>query len=166
MLPAESAAGQFPVEAVDMIDRIIREVEQDQEFRLVIDAARPEPDATLPDAICCALRRVAGLLPITAAVTYTNSGFTSLRAARERPAAPILSMSPNHSVGRRMALVWGVHSALVGEIASIDEVVERTCSAACEDGYAASGDVIAITAGTPLGVTGTTNLLKLAVVRE
>lgn len=90
-----------------MMDRIIRQVEQDPEFRLVIDAARPEPDATLPDAICRALRRVAGLLPITAAVTCTRSGLTSLRAARERPAAPILSMSPNELVARRMALVRG-----------------------------------------------------------
>ncbi len=92
MLSAESAAGQFPVEAVGMMDRIIREVEQDPYSRLVIDAAHPEPAPTLADAICCALRRVAGLLNIAAAVTYTSSGSTSLRAARERPAAP----NPQH----------------------------------------------------------------------
>ncbi len=149
-----------------MMDCIIREVEQDQEFRLVIDAVHPDPDATLPDGICCALRRVAGLLPITAAVTYTSSGFTSLRAARERPAAPILSMSPNQSVARRMALVWGVHSVLIGEIGSIDDVVERACLAAREEGFAAGGNVVAITAGTPFGVSGTTNLLKLAVMQQ
>ena len=164
MLSAESAAGQFPVDAVEMMERIIREVEQDPYCRLVIDAAHPEPVATLSDAICCALRRAAGLLEIAAAVTYTSSGYTSLRAARERPAAPILSMSPNQAVARRMALVWGVHSVLIGEIGSIDEVIERACRAAREEGFAAPGEVVAITAGTPLGVSGTTNLLKLAVV--
>jgi pyruvate kinase len=164
MLSAESAAGQFPVEAVGIMDRIIREVEQDPAFRLVIDAAHPEPAATVPDAICCALRRVAGLLPITAAVTYTTSGYTSLRAARERPAAPILSMSPSLSIARRMALIWGVHSVLIGEIGSIDEVIERACMAARKEGFGANGEVVAITAGTPFGVSGTTSLLKLAAL--
>jgi pyruvate kinase len=164
MLSAESAAGQFPVEAVAMMDRIIREVEQDPYSRLVLDAAHPEPVATLSDAICCALRRVVGLLNIAAAVTYTSSGFTSLRAARERPAAPIISMSPNAAIARRMALVWGVHSVLIGEIGSIDEVIDRACQAARDEGFAAPGEIVAITAGTPFGVSGTTNLLKLAVV--
>lgn len=113
-LSAESAAGQFQVQAVEMKDRIIREVEQDPYSRLVIDAAHREPMARLADAICCALRRAAGWLGIAAAVTYTSSGYTSLRAARDRPAAPILSMSPNQAVARRVALVWGVHSLLIG----------------------------------------------------
>ena len=97
-------------------------------------------------------------------MTYTSSGSTSLRAARERPAAPILSMSANPEVARRMALVWGVHSVLIGEVNSIEQVVERARMAARDEGFAAQGDIIAITAGTPFNVSGTTNLLKLAVV--
>jgi pyruvate kinase len=164
MLSAESAAGQFPVEAVAMMDRIIREVEQDPYSRVVIDAGHPEPGHTLSDAICCGLRRAASLLNIAAAVTYTSSGHTSLRAARERPSAPILSMTTNKSIARRMALVWGVHSVLIGEVHSIDEVVERASATVHDEGFAAKGEVIAITAGTPFGKSGTTNLLKLAVV--
>ena len=163
MLSAELAAGQFPVEAVEMMDAIIQEVDKDPYFRLVLDAAYPEPAPTMPDAICCALRRVAALLDIAAAVTYTTSGSTSLRAARERPAAPILSMSPNSEVARRMALVWGVHSVSIGKVDLLEEVVERARKAAREEGFAAPGNVIAITAGTPFNVSGTTNLLKLAV---
>lgn len=163
MLSAESAAGQFPIEAVTMMDRIIREVEQDPYSRLVIDAAHPEPAATLSDAICCSLRRVTGLLDISAAVTYTSSGHTSLRAARERPAAPILSMSPSKAVARRMALVWGVHPLLISEVTSIDEVVERAREAARDEGFAHKGQLVAITAGTPFGVPGTTSFLKLAI---
>jgi pyruvate kinase len=100
----------------------------------VIDAAHPERHTALPDAICCALRRIAVLLPITAAVIYTSSGFTSLRAARERSAGADPQHKPNQSVARRIALVWGVHSVLIGEIASIDEVVERACLAALTKG--------------------------------
>jgi pyruvate kinase len=164
MLSAESASGQYPVEAVRIMDRIIREVEQDPLYRLMIDAAHPDPEPNLPDAICCALRRAAGLLEVAAAVTYTSSGYTSLRAARERPAAPILSLSADAGVARRMALVWGVHSVLTGVLDSIDEVTSHACRAARDEGFARPGDVIAITAGTPFGVAGNTNLLKLAVV--
>ena len=164
MLSAESASGQFPVEAVRIMDRIIQEVEQDPHYRLAIDAAHPDPEATVPDAICCALRRAAGLLGISAAVTYTTGGYTSLRAARERPAAPILSMSadPAHRAP---------DGAGLGRALDVDRRAARhrrghghACRAAREEGFAKAGDVIAITAGMPFGVAGNTNLLKLAVI--
>jgi pyruvate kinase len=164
MLSAESASGQFPVEAVRMMDRIVREVEQDPSYQLGIDAAHPEPEPNLSDAICCALRRAAGLLHVAAAVTYTSSGHTSLRAARERPAAPILSMGADPATARRMALVWGVHSVLTGQLKDIDDVTSSACRAVREEGFANPGDVIAITAGMPFGIAGSTNLLKLAAV--
>jgi pyruvate kinase len=164
MLSAESASGQFPVEAVQMMDRIIREVEGDPHYQVAVDAAHPEPEPNLSDAICCALRRAVGLLGVKAAVTYTSSGHTSLRAARERPAAPILSMSADPATARRMALVWGVHSVLTGRLEDIGEVTASACRAVQEEGFAKSGDIIAITAGMPFGVTGNTNLLRLASV--
>jgi Pyruvate kinase, barrel domain/Pyruvate kinase, alpha/beta domain/Poly-beta-hydroxybutyrate polymerase (PhaC) N-terminus len=164
MLSAESAAGQYPVQAVSMMDSIIREVEHDPYSQIVNNAAHPEPSATISDAICCALRRVGGLLPVAAAVTYTSSGHTSLRAARERPAAPILSMTPSAAIARRLTLVWGVHSVLIEQVGSVDEVVRRACQTALDEDFAKKGDIIAITAGTPVGVSGTTNLLKLAIV--
>jgi pyruvate kinase len=164
MLSAESASGQFPVEAVQIMDRIIQEVEQDPQYRLAIDAAHPDAEPTLPDAICCALRRAAGLLGIAAAVTYTSSGYTSLRAARERPAAPIISLSADPAIARRMALVWGVHSMLTGVLNDIEEVTSSACRVAREQDFARPGEVIAITAGMPFGVAGNTNLLKLAAI--
>jgi pyruvate kinase len=164
MLSAESAAGKFPVETVEMMDRIIREVEQDPYARKALDDAHPAPRGTVADAICCALRRATAILNVTAAITYTSSGTTSLRAARERPAAPIISMGANHAVARCLSLVWGVHSMHVGAVANIDEVVERACTTAREEGFAKQGDVVAITAGTPFNVSGTTNFIKLAVV--
>jgi pyruvate kinase len=164
MLSAESAAGQFPVEAVAMMDRIICEVEQDPHSRMLMDAAHPGATGTLSDAICCGMRRAASLLNIAAAVTYTTSGFTSLRAARERPPAAILSMSPNIGVARRMALVWGVHSVLIDEPGSMDDMIARASQAALKEGLVVKGDIVAITAGMPFGVPGSTNLLKLALV--
>jgi len=164
MLSAESASGQFPVEAVRIMDHIILEVEQDPYYRLALDAAQPDAEPTLSDAICTALRRAAGLLGISAAVTYTSSGYTSLRAARERPSAPIISMSADPAIARRMALVWGVHSMLTGEFDDIDEVTRSACQVAREEGFAKVGEVIAITAGMPFGVAGNTNLLKLATI--
>jgi pyruvate kinase len=164
MLSAESASGQFPVEAVRIMDRIIHEVEQDPHYRLAIDAAHPDAEPTVSDAICYALRAAAGLLGISAAVTYTSSGYTSLRAARERPSAPIISLSADPAIARRMALVWGVHSMLTGELNDIDEVTEHARRAARDEGFAKAGEIIAITAGMPFGVAGNTNLLKLAAI--
>jgi pyruvate kinase len=150
ILSGESAVGKFPVEAVGIMSRIIQEVEQDPYYRRASDAAHPGNDPTLADAICCAVQSAAGLLHISAAVTYSSSGETTLRAARERPAAPIISMNTNPDVARRMAMVWGVHSVLIGPMKDIDEVTEHARRAAREQGFAEPGDVIAITAGTPV----------------
>ena len=158
MLSAESASGQFPVEAVQIMDRIIRQVEQDPQYRIGIDAAHPEAEPTLPDAICCGLRRAAGPLSISAAVTYTTSGYTSLRAARERPAAPIISMSAEPTVASRMALVWGVHSMLTDIFGDIDAVTSYACQVAREEEFARDGEIIAIAAGMPFGVVCNTNV--------
>jgi pyruvate kinase len=164
MLSAESAAGQYPVEAVKMMDCIIGEVERDPNSRVMNDAARPEPGRNMPDAICGALREVASLLDLAAAVTYTTSGSTSLLAARERPAAPIVSMAPSPSIARRLTLVWGVHSVQVDKVGDIDDMIARARKTVKDEAIARDGDVIAITGGTPFGVSGTTNLLKLEIV--
>ncbi len=110
MLSAESAAGQYPAEAVAMMDRIIHRVELDPHHRRTLNADAPPPSPTDADAISAAAHMVAGILPLTATVAYTTSGFTSLRIARERPETPILSVTPRQATARRLTLVWGVHS--------------------------------------------------------
>ena len=102
MLSAESASGKYPVEAVAMMDRIIAQVECDPYYRTVIDASHGASEPTIADAICGSLRQTASLLHVTAIVTFTRSGFTSRRTARERPAAPVLSITPNLEVARRL----------------------------------------------------------------
>jgi pyruvate kinase len=161
MLSAESAAGRYPLEAVRMMDRIIAEVERDPHYRTATDAAHPEPAATIADAICHGMRSAALLLPVAAIVTHTTSGSTALRAARERPAAPILCLTPDMSIARRLALAWGVHAVRINETARVAEIVQYACATAQREGLAKPGEIIVIAAGLPTGLAGTTNLLRI-----
>ena len=162
MLSAESAAGRHPEAAVRVMDSIIAEVERDPHYREGVDAAHPEPQATIADAICCALRRAAAILPVAATVAYTSSGATAFRAARERPDAPILGLTPDLATARRMTLVWGVHPVRVREVESVDEMVGCAGKVAMAEGFARPGDILAIAAGMPFRTPGTTNLLRIA----
>jgi pyruvate kinase len=162
MLSAESASGQFPLEAVSMMNRIIAAAENDRAYyRPATDAARPKPAATIPDAICASMWQVTGLLPVSAIVTYTTSGSSSLRASRERPTASILSMAAGVQTARRLTLAWGIHSVQVPAINTLDEMSAHACAAALREGFAVAGDTIVVAAGTPIGISGTTNTLKI-----
>jgi len=164
MLSAESASGQYPVEAVQMMERILGEVESDPYQRELLGSLQAPTQPTSADAICAALDVIAGLLPVAAIVTYTSSGSTSLRAARERPLPPILSMTPSIETARRLALVWGVHSVHTDDVADVAAMVERACHRARDEGFAKPGDTILISAGMPFGTPGATNLLRIAQV--
>jgi pyruvate kinase len=162
MLSAESAAGRYPVEAVRIMDSIIAEVEADPHYRKSTDSALPEPERTVADVICHAVREAASVLPVRAIVTYTTSGYTAVRAARERPAAPILGLTPDVRVARRLALVWGTFPVQTPEAAHVSEIVSYACSTASTAGLADPGEIIAIIAGMPFGAAGTkTNLLRI-----
>jgi len=161
MLSAESASGKYPLDAVGMMDRIIREVESDPYQRQLVESLDTPSQPTSADAICAAMDVIAGLLNPAAIVTYTTSGSTSLRAARERPRAPILSMTPSVQTARHLALVWGVHSITTDDVKDVAEMVEHACRCAAEEGFALSGDSILISAGMPFGTPGATNLLRI-----
>src|SRR6516165_5087364 len=161
MLSAESAAGQFPVEAVSMMNEIIAEVERDTHYRKLMDATHPEPEATASDVICDALRRSAAILPVGALVTYTAAGRTALRAARERPAAPILSLTPDLSTARRLALVWGVHPVVVPEVEQLPEIIDKATEIAEREGFGGPVHTIASPGGLPFVLSGGPNLLHI-----
>ncbi len=166
MLSAESAAGQYPVEAVSMMDRVAVAVENDTNYRGIIRAQATEPEATAADAISAATRQVAETLDLAAIVTYTSSGSTGIRAARERPAKPIIALSPNLRTIRRLSVVWGIHCVQTEDAVSLEDMVDRACVIAYQEGFARPGDRIAITAGVPLGTPGATNMLRIAFVRQ
>src|SRR6266853_1810525 len=162
MLSAETAAGQYPVEAVTMMDRIARRVQQDPLYFTALDASRMPPEHTNSDAISMAACQVAATVGAAAIVSFTSSGATALRAARERPSAPILALTPNLATARRLALLWGAHSVHLADIRSFDDMVRKAEHTAHREEIAGSGQRVVITAGVPFGTPGSTNVLRIA----
>jgi pyruvate kinase len=164
MLSAESAAGKFPVEAVSTMNRIGEEVERDSTYRSVLSAHRPEPENTVGDAIADAARQIAETLELSAIICWTSSGSTAIRVARERPKPPVVAITPNLATGRKLSVVWGVHCVVAEDAHDQDDMVDRAGSIAFRDGFANAGQRVIIVAGVPLGIPGTTNMVRIANV--
>jgi pyruvate kinase len=164
MLSAETAAGQYPYEAVNIMDRIVARVEQDSGWRQITDASRPEPEGSSADAIATAARQVAHTIGAPAIAAFTDSGMTALRVARTRPDCPILGLTPRPETARRLAVVWGVHAVVAKEIDSFTEAAEEARDEARQEGLAQPGDQIVVTAGVPFRQSGGTNMLHVAKV--
>jgi pyruvate kinase len=164
MLSAETAAGNYPTESVQMMDRIISSTEQDPYYRIIIHAAGSAPRATTSDAISVAAAQVAHTLSAAAITCYTMSGSTALRAARERPDAPILVLTNTSQTAQRLSLAWGVHCVQTADVSNTREMVAKACRIAVDEGFAGAGDTVIVTAGVPFGTPGTTNLLRIATL--
>jgi pyruvate kinase len=164
MLSAESAAGQYPVQAVATMNRIAEEVERDPTYRSIIEAQRAAPEATGADAIAAASRQIAETLDLSTIVCWTSSGSTAFRVARERPQPPIVAISPNVATGRRLSLVWGVHCVVAEDAHDQDDMVNRACRIAFRDNFCKPGQRVIIVAGVPLGTPGATNMVRIAFV--
>jgi pyruvate kinase len=164
MLSAETAAGRYPLESVEMMNRIIRRTEGDQQYRMLMQAAHPTPDRTAADAITAAAAQVAETINAKCIVTYTTSGSTTLRAARERPPVPIICLTSSLQTARRLAIVWGVHCDHTEDVENFTDMVNKACSMAVKDDFAAIGDRLVVTAGVPFGTPGATNVLRIAWV--
>ncbi len=164
MLSAETAAGQYPAEAVNIMDRIVARVEQDPGWRAIMAASRPEPEHSSPDAIAAAARQVAETIGARAIAAFTASGATALRVARERPQCPALGLTPELGTARKLAVAWGVHAVVTPEVTSLTDTIRRASEIARQEGFAADGDEIVVTAGIPFGRAGTTNALQVAHV--
>jgi len=164
MLSAESAAGQFPVEAVTTMNRIAEEVERDPMYLASLHVLHTEPEATGADAIAAAARQVAETLDLSAIVCWTSSGSTGLRVSRERPQCPIVALSPIEAAGRKLSVVWGIHCVIAEDARDQDDMVERACRLAFKEGFAKAGQRIIIVAGVPLGTPGATNFMRIAFV--
>jgi len=162
MLSAESASGRYPVEAVTMMARIIARAEHDTNY---LDGLRTGPalhEVNDADAISAAVCQVTSVLPISAIVAYTSSGSTTLRIARERPEAPILSLTPNAATARHALLAWGVHSVHTEDAANVEDMVAKAIGIATREGFSQPGRPLLIVAGMPFGTPGSTNLLRIA----
>ncbi|MDT8345620.1 MAG: pyruvate kinase [Thermohalobaculum sp.] len=166
MLSAESAAGQFPVEAVSMMDRIAIRVEGEELHRQIITAARSIERTTVADAITSAAREVAEATKVKAICCFTHSGATAILAARERPAVPILALTPIRETARRLSLVWGLHCVISEPVDRFKLAVVSAVRAVRRDNFAGPDDRIVVTAGVPFNVPGSTNILRVAPCDE
>ncbi|HZS83631.1 MAG TPA: pyruvate kinase [Stellaceae bacterium] len=164
MLSAETAAGDFPVEAVAIMSRIVARVEHDTLYRAGMDASHFAPEHTPSDAISAAARQVARTVDAAAIVSYTTSGATALRAARERPDVPILVLTSNLQTARRLSLLWGAHCVHTRDVSSFGDMVNKAVRTAHREGLAKGGERVVITAGVPFGTPGATNILRIAWV--
>ena len=150
MLSAESASGQYPVDAVSTMSRIAEEVEQDQNYWSIMRTLNTEPEATGSDAIAA----------------WTYSGSTAFRIARERPNTTVVALTPSQHTARRLALVWGVHSIRTKDASDIDDMAFRACKFAVREGFSAVGERVIIVAGMPFGTPGATNMVRIAFVNQ
>jgi pyruvate kinase len=165
MLSAETAAGQYPLEAVAMMDRIVTRVEQDFGWRTLMDASRPAPDGSVSAAISAAACQVARSTAAKAVAAFTSSGATALRISRERPSQPILAIVTSEASARRLAVAWGVHAVPTEDARTMTEAVGRASKLARAEGLAEAGDTIVVAAGIPFGQAGSTNSLRVTVLR-
>lgn len=166
MLSAESAAGQYPVEAVTTMDNVAREVEDDPTYTQIIEASRVISRTSVADGIVAAAREIAEATDIVAICCFSQSGTTALLTARERPRVPIIAMTNLIGTARRLALTWGVNCVMTGQLDRFKQAVLNAAKAAREQGYAEPLDQIVVTAGVPFNVPGTTNILRVAPCQE
>jgi pyruvate kinase len=124
------------------------------------------PQPTGADAIAAAVHSIARTLQLSSIICYTATGSTALRVARERPGLPVIGLTPVLTTGRKLAIVWGIHSVLTSDPANLADMVRKACQIAFEEQFAAAGDGIIITAGVPLGTPGTTNMVRMAYLDE
>lgn len=166
MLSAESAAGQFPIEAVAMMNRIAEEVESESVYRSILEAQRAEPEATGADAIAKAAHEVADALKLKVVAAWTSSGSTAFRLARERPNSTVIALTPNRATARRLTLVWGVHAVVTKDASDNDDMASRACKFAVREKFAKLGDRIIVVAGVPFGTPGATNMVRIAFIAK
>jgi pyruvate kinase len=161
MLSAESAAGQYPVEAVAMMDRIARSVERDPSYSARVHFTQTKLEPTTADALAASARQIAITVSAAAMVCYTSSGATARRIARERPSVPLLAMSASMITARRMGLLWGVHAVHTRDVASFEEMVAKGKRMALRHHLADGGERIVLMAGIPFATAGSTNVLHV-----
>ena len=166
MLSAESAVGQYPVEAIQMMDRIAIEVESDPSYEAIIHTTEFAPQPTGADAIAAAAYAIANTVNVAAILCYTATGSTALRVARERPNLPVIGLTPVAETAQRLALVWGIQTVATSDPEDLSDMVRKACRIAFEEGYVKAGDGVVITCGVPLGSPGATNMIRLAFVDE
>ena len=166
MLSGESAAGKYPVESVRTMARIAERVERDIDYQKRFFKVDHYPEQDVTNAISHATCTTAYDLGASAIISITQSGHTARMCSRFRPSMPIIACTPSETIFRQLSMSWGVHPVIMELKENTDELFSCAVECAREHGYVKNGDLVVITAGVPLGVPGTTNLLKVSVVGD
>lgn len=161
MLSAESASGDYPLESVAMMGRIIEQVEADPFYHEALHLTQPSLRLTVSDAMTVASRQVAEMIPVKAIITFTETGNSTLSKTRERPKATIVGLTPNRSVARMMGLFWGTHPVVIEPIHSFTEMVSTACLRALDQKVVVPGDRVILLAGVPFGERSGTNIMRI-----
>ncbi|MEW6171671.1 MAG: pyruvate kinase [Bacillota bacterium] len=166
MLSGETAVGRYPVETVAVMARIAARAEEALSFNQILDRRKALSKHTVTDAISFATCTTAQDLGAAAIITATQTGYTARMVAKYRPRPPIVAVIPQETIVRRLTVVWGVLPLLVKQIENTDQMISEAVEAAVRARYVSAGDLVVITAGVPVGVHGTTNLLKVHTVGD
>jgi len=166
MLSGETAAGKYPVEAVEIMARIAKRAEEALPYQEILRSKRLQRTSSVTDAISYATCATAASLGIPSIITATSSGTTARMVSKYRPQADILAVTPDLRVMKKLVLVWGVNPVLTKETQGTDEIFAEALERCLEKEYIKKGDLVVLTAGSPSGVTGSTNLIKVHVVGD
>ena len=165
MLSAESASGEYPIETVKMMNKIAINIEKDSNYSDILSSQLEETPDTTPDAIATAAKTLADELSSPIIVCYTESGSTGIKVSRVRPSQIILTITPVIQTARKLSLAWGVLCFLHKDENDLEHMIQLTKKTVKKSGLALTGDKVVITAGLPLKVQGTTNLIRVTTVR-
>ena len=166
MLSGETAGGKYPVESLTAMVGIVTEAEQSIDYWRRFQKQRITPASNINDAITHTCCLTAMDLNATAILAATSSGRTARMICRFRPACPVAALTMHEKVRRQLAICWGVIPFLTGEVNSTDRIFSLSAEVARKEGLVRNGDTVVITAGVPLGKSGSTNLLKAQVIDE
>lgn len=164
MLSAETAAGDWPEEAVTIMDRIAAQVERDDAYLERVRFLDTPPDRTTADALSHACATISDTVNIAAITVFTGSGSTARRVARERPSVPMLVLTPRLKTARRLALLWGAHAVMTRDIGSFEEMIAKGKRMALRHGFGKAGSKLIALAGVPFGTPGSTNLIHVVTL--
>jgi pyruvate kinase len=164
MLSAETAAGEWPEEAVTIMHKIAVQVERDEDYIARVRLLDTPPDPTTADALSHACMTIADTVRVAAITVFTGSGSTARRVARERPSVPMLVLTPSMKTARRMGLLWGAHAVATKDIGSFEEMIAKGKRMALRHGFGEAGNKLIALAGVPFGTPGSTNLLHVVTL--
>jgi pyruvate kinase len=166
MLSGETASGSYPAEAVQTMARIAKMIENSLDYEDILKAKNIGFTNSITDSISYATCRTCLDLKASAIISATSSGYTAAAVSKYRPVAPIIAATESEQVMRKLSLYWGVYPVRISKMNSTDEIIDKSVEKAVELGYIQNGDLTVITAGVPVGISGSTNLLKVHIVSE